>query len=94
MIGDVAEVRASHAVRQGAALRNGEEAVGGIVMMLKGENSRNVVKRIQRKVDEINSSGVLPDGIRVRPFLDRSQIVEKSIDTVTWPFARRFVLLC
>jgi cobalt-zinc-cadmium resistance protein CzcA len=83
MIADVAEVRESHAVRQGAALKNGEEAVGGIVMMLKGENSRNVVKRIQQKVKEINGSGVLPDGIRIRPFLERSDIVEKSIETVT-----------
>ncbi len=82
-IADVAEVRASHAVRQGAALKNGKEAVGGIVMMLKGENSRNVVRRIQQRVKEINASGVLPDGIKIRPFLERSDIVEKSIGTVT-----------
>jgi cobalt-zinc-cadmium resistance protein CzcA len=82
-VADVAEVSESHAIRQGAALKNGVEAVGGIVMMLKGENSRSVVKRIQQKVKEINGSGILPDGMRIRPFLERSDIVEKSIDTVT-----------
>jgi len=82
-IADVAQVRESHAVRQGAALKNGEEAVGGIVMMLKGENSREVVKKIRQKVKEINDGGILPDGMRIRPFLERSDVVEKSIETVT-----------
>ncbi len=47
---DVAEVRIGEAVRQGAAMINGkDEAVGGIVMMLRGENSREVVERCQEK---------------------------------------------
>ena len=67
---DVAEVRIGEAVRQGAAMINGqEEAVGGIVMMLRGENSREVVERVKKKVREINENNVLPEGISIRALL-------------------------
>ncbi|MGE5362064.1 MAG: efflux RND transporter permease subunit [Bacteroidales bacterium] len=80
---DIGQVAASHAIRQGAALANGREAVGGIVMMLRGENSWQVVERVEQKVRQINESNVLPDGVRIRPFYERSLVIEKSIHTVT-----------
>ncbi|MGE5681359.1 MAG: efflux RND transporter permease subunit [Bacillota bacterium] len=83
-IQDVADISAGEAVRQGASLINGSrEAVGGIVMMLQGENSNEVVERIKDKVKEINDSNILPDGIKIKPYYDRSQIVGKSISTVS-----------
>jgi cobalt-zinc-cadmium resistance protein CzcA len=82
-IKDVASVRIGEAVRQGAALINGkEEAVGGIVMMLRGENGKEVVERVEEKVKEINENNILPNGIKIKPYYDRSTIVESSIDTV------------
>ncbi len=81
---DVAEVRIGEAVRQGAALMNGEgEAVGGIVMMLRGENGRAVVERVKSKVAEINDNNILPSGIKIVPYYDRSDIVSSSVGTVT-----------
>ncbi len=81
---DVAEVRIGEAVRQGAALLNGEgEAVGGIVMMLRGENGREVVERVKAKVREINENNILPSGIKIVPYYDRSDIVSSSVGTVT-----------
>ncbi len=81
---DVAEVRIGEAVRQGAALMNGEgEAVGGIVMMLRGENGRDVVERVKSKVAEINDTNILPSGIKIVPYYDRSDIVSSSVGTVT-----------
>lgn len=44
------------------------ESVGGIVMMLRGENSRDVVERLKLKVAELNSNNVLPKGIKIVPF--------------------------
>jgi heavy metal efflux system protein len=83
-IRDVAEVRIGEAVRQGAALMNGEgEAVGGIVMMLRGENGRAVVERVKSKVTEINDTNILPSGIKLVPYYDRSDIVSSSVGTVT-----------
>ena len=81
---DVAEARAGQAVRQGASVKDGKaESVGGIVMMLRGANSREVVRAIEDRVAEINASGVLPPGITIVPFYKRSDIVQSSIHTVT-----------
>ncbi len=82
-IRDVAEVRIGEAVRMGAAMKDGkDECVGGIVMMLRGENSRDVVRRVAEKVREINENNVLPDGIKIVPYYDRSDIVKASVNTV------------
>lgn len=81
---DVAQVQIGEAVRQGAATINGKnEAVGGIVMMLRGENSREVVERVKNKVEEINDNNVLPDGIKIVPYYDRADIVSESVNTVS-----------
>ena len=81
---DIAEVRIGEAVRQGAALMNGEkEVVGGIVMMLRGANGRAVVQRVKSKVAEINDNNILPSGIKIVPYYDRSDIVSSSVETVT-----------
>ena len=82
-IRDVADVKIGEAVRMGAAMKNGkDEAVGGIVMMLRGENSRDVVRRVKDKVREINENNVLPEGIKLIPYYDRSDIVNASVSTV------------
>jgi len=82
-IRDVAQVRIGEAVRMGAAMKNGkDECVGGIVMMLRGANSRDVVRRVAEKVREINENNVLPEGLRLVPFYDRSDIVNASVGTV------------
>jgi cobalt-zinc-cadmium resistance protein CzcA len=81
---DVAAVESGTAVRQGAAIQNGErEVVGGIVMMLRGSNSRQVVRLVEKKVQEVNESGLLPQGIAIVPYYKRSDIVNRSIHTVS-----------
>lgn len=78
---DVADVRYGNAVRYGALTYNGEvDAVGGVVMMLKGENSNEVVKRIKAKLPTIKKS--LPDDITIEPYLDRTDLVNRAISTV------------
>jgi len=82
-IRDVARVKIGEAVRMGAAIKNGkDECVGGIVMMLRGENSRDVVRRVAEKVKELNENNALPDGIRIVPYYDRSDMVKASVSTV------------
>lgn len=76
-IKDVAEVQFGHATRYGALTYNGEvDAVGGIVMMLKGENTSEVVKSIKEKIPVIQQS--LPEDVVIEPFLD-SVLIYKSI---------------
>ncbi len=94
VVGDVATVRIGHAIRQGASVKDGRgEAVGGIVLMLRGENSRDVVARVERKVREINESRVLPDGVTIAPFYRRSPIVDASTRTVLRALAEGALLV-
>lgn len=80
-IKDVAEVKFGFATRYGAMTFNGEvDAVGGIVMMLKGENSSNVVNRIKEKLPTIQKS--LPNDIVIEPYLDRTDLVKRAMSTV------------
>ncbi|HWU35236.1 MAG TPA: efflux RND transporter permease subunit [Methylovorus sp.] len=81
---DVAEVQLGHEVRVGALLKNGEtESVGGIVMMMRGGNAKEVVSRIKERVKEINEKGMLPGGLQIVPFYDRSELVDAALSTVT-----------
>lgn len=78
---DVAEVRLAPFVRQGVVTRDGRgEAVVGIVMMLMGENSREVVNRVTEKIDDIRGS--LPPGVTIDTFYDRTDLVRRTIRTV------------
>lgn len=78
---DVAEVRLAPMVRQGVVTRDGRgEAVLGIVMMLMGENSREVVDRVKTKVAALQ--GTLPPGVTIEPFYDRTDLIRRTIRTV------------
>ena len=79
---DVAEVVAGATVRQGAVTADGKgEMVAGIVLMLKGENSRTVIERVKERVEQIKKS--LPKGVELVPFYDRTELVDRTIWTVT-----------
>ena len=78
---DVAEVGLGKELRTGASTRNGEETVLGTVMMLMGENSRTVSKRVDEKIKEIARS--LPEGIKIQTLYDRTKLVEKTMYTVS-----------
>ena len=81
---DVAEVQIGHEVRQGAIIKNGtSEAVGGVVMMIAGGNAKEVVSRVKARVDEINAKGMLPDGLKIVAYYDRSELVDAALWTVT-----------
>lgn len=82
-IKDVAKIQIGHAVRAGAVIKNGvTESVGGVVMMLRGGNAKEVVSRIQERVAEINSAGMLPNGLKIVPYYDRSELVDAALFTV------------
>jgi cobalt-zinc-cadmium resistance protein CzcA len=80
---DVAEVKFGEEVRQGASIRGGyTESVTGIVMMLRGGNAKEVVSRVKEKVAEINERGLLPGGLQIVPFYDRTVMVDAALDSV------------
>jgi len=82
-IRDVATVKIGAAVRVGAIIKNGEsEQVAGIVMMLRGANAKELVSRVKARVAEINAKQMLPGGLQIVPFYDRSQLVDAALWTV------------
>lgn len=81
LIRDVAEVRFGYATRYGAMCYNDEgEVTGAIVMMLKGENSSEVINNVKERVAQIQKT--LPEGVIIEPFLDRTKMVNNAIGTV------------
>lgn len=80
-VGDVAKVSVGTRVRTGAATENGREAVLGTVMMLVGENTRIVAERVKEAIAEIND-GKLPEGVQIQVVYDRSNVVDRTIETV------------
>ncbi|KAA5541401.1 efflux RND transporter permease subunit [Roseiconus nitratireducens] len=80
-ISDVAEVRFAPMLRQGAVTRDGNrEAVIGMVMMIMGGNSRQVVEDVKHRIAEIQKT--LPEGVAIDTFYDRTELVEKTIHTI------------
>ena len=81
---DVAEVAFGEEVRVGAMIKDGyTESVGGIVMMIRAGNAKEVVSRVQQRVKEINDKGMLPGGLKIVPYYDRSELVDAALWTVT-----------
>ena len=81
-IRQVAEVDLGAQVRQGAATHDGKgESVMGMVMLLKGENSRTVTERVKEQLAKIQRS--LPHGVTIKPFYDRTELVDQTIHTAS-----------
>ncbi len=81
LIQHVADVRLGSAIRYGALTLAGHgEVAGGIVMMLKGSNSSEVIRNVKTRIAEIQHT--LPEGLEIEPFLDRTKMVNNAIGTV------------
>jgi len=81
LVRDVAKVQIGSSIRYGAITKDGKgEEVSGFVMMLKGENSGQVVARVKEKMEQIKKS--LPEGVSIEPFIDRTKMVDNAIGTV------------
>lgn len=78
---NVGEIVEGSTVRQGAVTADGTgEIVAGIVLMLKGENSRSVVEAVKERVETVKKS--LPKGVELVPFYDRTELIDRAIATV------------
>ena len=81
LIRNIAAVQYGSSTRYGAFVVDTSEAVGGVVMMLKGANAREVIGNVETRIRSIQKS--LPKGVTIEPFLNRSELVGRAIDTVT-----------
>jgi len=82
LIRDVAKVQFGNAPRYGTFVVDTiGEAVGGVVMMLKGENGSQVIANVKKRIETVQKS--LPEGIEIVPYLDRTDLVGRAIGTVS-----------
>ena len=80
-IRDIADVKIGYATRYGAMCYNDEgEVAGAVVMMLKGANSSEVIKKVKMRISQIQKT--MPEGVVIEPFLDRTKMVNNAIGTV------------
>jgi Cu(I)/Ag(I) efflux system membrane protein CusA/SilA len=78
---NIATVHLGGDIRRGVAELDGRgEVVGGIVVMRYGENALNVIDGVKKKIEEIKSS--LPEGVRIVPTYDRSDLIKRAISTL------------
>jgi len=81
-IRDVAEVAVGAMPRQGAVTRDGKgESIAGMIIMLKGENGKDVADRAKARLADISKS--LPTGLSIKPFYDQTEVIDRTSHTVT-----------
>jgi len=77
---DIADIRQAPSLRTGAVTRDGKEVVLGMALARIGENAKNVVDEVKKKL--ATAEKALPDGVKLRPIYDRTELVEKAVSTV------------
>ena len=94
LLGNIATIKVGPSIRFGLITKSGAtngEVVGGTVMMLIGENSREVVQVIKKRVEELKND--LPEGMKIEPFYDRSEFINRALKTVFINLAEGAILV-
>ncbi len=88
---NVARVKLGDAFRVGALDKNGKEAVGGVVIARYGVNTLDVIEATKAKIKEIEIG--LPEGVKIVPFYDRTQLINRATDTLKWTLIEELILV-
>ena len=94
---DIGRVEIGHAPRLGIfgfqdKSKNNDDAVEGVILMRRDEQTQTVLQGVEKKTDELNRA-VLPQDVKVRPYYDRSDLVRVTTDTVEWNLIRGMILV-
>ena len=88
---DVATVQVGGDFRRGALDVDGHEAVGGVVVMRTGENAMQVIRDVKAKIAQISPS--LPPGVSIKSFYDRSELIDRTLDTLKHALTEEIILV-
>ena len=88
---DVARVEIGGDFRRGVLDVDGLEVVGGIVVMRTGENAHEVIRQVKEKIAQISSS--LPPGVSIKSFYDRSELIDRTIETLKFALGEEILLV-
>jgi cobalt-zinc-cadmium resistance protein CzcA len=94
LVSDVATVRIASKPRLGiAGMNDDDDIVQGIVLMRRGEQSTPTIERVEREVDAINGSNLLPAGVRIERIYDRKDLIQITTRTVLHNMALGIALI-
>jgi Cu(I)/Ag(I) efflux system membrane protein CusA/SilA len=88
---NIAEVKLGNAFRTGSLDKNGKEAVGGVVISRYGTSALEVIENVKRKIEEIKPG--LPEGVQIIPFYDRTQLINRTADTLKYALIEELILV-
>ncbi len=88
---NVAEVKLGNAFRTGGLDKNGKEAVGGVVIARYGVNTLEVIDAVKQKINDLQAG--LPQGVRLVPFYDRTQLILRATSTLKWALIEELLLV-
>ncbi|MHC1758035.1 MAG: efflux RND transporter permease subunit [Negativicutes bacterium] len=88
---DVARVTVGPDFRRGVLTKFGQEAAGGIVIQRANENTLQVIDRVKEKITEVQPS--LPAGMKIVPFYDQTEVVNRAVDTLTEALVEEFIVV-
>ena len=88
---NVAQVKLGNAFRTGSLDKNGKEAVGGVVIMRYGVSALEVIEAVKQKIEEIKPG--LPAGVLIVPFYDRTQLINRTTDTLKLALIEELILV-
>ncbi len=88
---NIAEVKLGDAFRTGSLDKNGKEAVGGVVIARYGVSALEAIEAVKKKVEELKPG--LPKGVQLVPFYDRTQLIERTSDTLRWALIEELILV-
>src|SRR5262245_52260637 len=88
---DVANVKIGNAFRVASLVKDGKEAIGGVVVARYGVNTKEVIDRVKAKIADLQAG--LPAGVKIVPFYDRSELIEKATGTLKRALVEEIVLV-
>ncbi|MDX1953771.1 MAG: efflux RND transporter permease subunit [Verrucomicrobiota bacterium] len=88
---DLGTVQVGGDFRRGALDVDGQEVVGGVVVMRNGENAMRVIERVKERIKQISPS--LPPGVSIKSFYDRGELIERTIDTLRHALMEEIILV-
>jgi Cu(I)/Ag(I) efflux system membrane protein CusA/SilA len=92
VLADLAEIRLGPQMRRGIAELDGEgEVVGGIIVMRWGENASKTISAVKNRLDQLSLS--LPDGVEIVTTYDRSDLIERAVDTLEDKLVEEFLVV-
>ncbi len=92
VLSDLAEVRVGPQMRRGIAELDGDgEVVGGVIVMRSGENARATIEAVKQRLDELLAS--LPDGVEIVATYDRSELIDRAVDTLKGKLVEEFIVV-